>query len=131
MSISSVFTTACVHPLLAASDISLTLAWYERCLEFPRTRNFGDYGIAQKGAVELHFWQCSERHIAENTSCYIELESPHQIDDLYDQLKQKQDEFAPGRLSEPPKTYGHGMREFYVWDPDGNLLRFGADTNEE
>ena len=93
--------------------------------------NFDNYGIAVKGDIELHFWLCADRHIAENTSCYIELAKADQIDELYDHLKQKEDAFAPGRLSEAPQTHGHGMREFYVWDPDGNLLRFGADTNNE
>jgi len=32
-----------------------------------------------------------------------------------------------GRLSEvADRTWG--MREFYVWDPDGNLLKFGVPT---
>ena len=31
-----------------------------------------------------------------------------------------------GRIQMPQDT-AWGMREFYIWDPDGNLLKFGQD----
>lgn len=30
-----------------------------------------DYLIAERDGCGTHFWRCTERHIAENTSCYV------------------------------------------------------------
>jgi hypothetical protein len=93
-------------------------------------RVFGtDYAIVRRGALTLHLWPCPDRHIAENTSCYVELGSVEQLDRLHAEwlTASKQDSFAPGRIEAAPQDrHGHGMREFHVWDPAGNLLGFGA-----
>lgn len=37
----------------------------------------------------------------------------------------------PGRIEPEPKdAAGHGMREFHLWDPAGNLIGFGAALKE-
>ncbi|WP_454917182.1 hypothetical protein [Xanthobacter sediminis] len=33
---------------------------------------------------------------------------------------------AEGRRISPVEDREEGMREFYVWDPGGNVLRFGV-----
>ncbi len=109
-------TKAC--PLFASADIPRAVAWYRDRLGFRIERDRPDYGIVQRDMVEVHFWPCQERHIAENTSAYFRVED---VDGLYAQMAGAAE---GGRIS-APENRDWGMREFYVWDPDGNLLRFG------
>ena len=55
-------------PVLASLDIAASLDFFHR-LGF-KTHDFGNsnYGIAIREHIEIHFWLCADRHIAENTS---------------------------------------------------------------
>jgi catechol 2,3-dioxygenase-like lactoylglutathione lyase family enzyme len=107
-----------VTPALASLDI-------ERSIEFFRTRlgfdavycEPGVYGIVSRGAVHIHFWSCTDKHIAENTSCRVQVEG---IDPLYTSCK------AAGIVHPNAPLAGKpwGTREFGVLDPDGNLVTF-------
>jgi len=100
------------HPILASMDHAETIAFYQRLgfsLAVP-----GDYVIMRRDGIELHFWKCTERHIAENTGCCIRSED---VDALYAEF------IASGVKATPPEDRAWGMREFYVIDPSGNLLR--------
>ena len=106
-------------PLLASLDFDETLAFYNR-LGFRTEAVFPpDYAIVCRGAMELHFWACDERHIAENTSCYLRVSN---VDALYEELSKL--DLAPGRMDRIADM-PWGMREFHIWDPHGNLLRVG------
>ena len=72
--------------------------------------------------IEIHFWTCKERRIAEDTSAYFNVDD---VDALHATLSEAND---GGRLSEVADR-PWGMREFYVWDPDGNLLKFGVSRS--
>jgi len=65
-------------PVLASLDIARTLQFFDEVLGF-RTRYLDDfsYGMATRGEVEIHFWLCDDKQIAENTSCYV------RVDDIY------------------------------------------------
>ena len=128
--------TSHTAPKFAAPDPGALAGWYETHLGFPKKAVFldGAYAIVRRGDLTLHFWQCDERHIAENTSCYTELPSVAALDELHAELlaRSRQEGFAPGRVEPAPKDqHGHGMREFHVWDPAGNLIGFGADLSED
>lgn len=118
-------------PKFAAPDPGALARWYVRFLGFPRHAIYEDgaYAIVRRGDLALHFWQCADRHIAEHTACYTELRDVAAFDGLHAELLARADEpgFAPGRVEGTPKDQaGHGMREFHVWDPAGNLIGFGA-----
>jgi uncharacterized glyoxalase superfamily protein PhnB len=100
------------HPILASLDHEKTIAFYQR-LGFTLAVA-GDYLIMRRDGIELHFWKCTERHIAENTGCCIRSED---VDALHAEL------VANGVQVKPPEDRPWGMREFYVIDPSGNLLR--------
>jgi len=92
----------------------------------------GDYAIVRRGDFTLHFWKCADRHIAENTACYTEVKSVEALNALHAEIfeNSKRKGFAPGRVDiSPTDKLGHGMREFHVWDPAGNLIGFGASLN--
>lgn len=116
----------------AAPDPGELAAWYRDHLGFPKCAVFGDgdYAIVRRGKLCLHFWPCNDRKIAENTACYTQIDSIEHLDMLHAEWLEAsgQPGFAPGRLEDTPKDqHGHGMREFHVWDPAGNLIGLGAE----
>ncbi len=114
------FTLGKAIPVLASLDMARTLQFYRETLGFS-TRHFEaeGYGIAQRGDTELHFWACSEKHIAENTSCYIRVAD---IEAVHRELSARLPALGPVVHT------AWGMDEFYLIDPDGNLLKFGQDS---
>ena len=106
-------------PVLASLDIAASLDHF-RELGF-ETHDFGDhdYGIAIREHVEIHFWLCTDRHVAENTSCYVRVNDIHALRaDLAERM-------AVGEVVETP----WGMDELYVRDPSGSLVKFGQVTD--
>ena len=108
-------------PVLASLEMSRTLDFYGNVLGF-RTQHFEgfSYGIAVRGETELHFWACNDKHIAENTSCYIRVED----------IEAVHRELSPRLPSlKPVVRTAWGMDELYVIDPDGNLIKFGQESS--
>ena len=106
-------------PVLASLDIASSLDYFHQ-LGF-ETHNFGDhnYGVAIREHVEIHFWRCTDRHVAENTSCYVRVNDLHAL----------RADFAKRiEVSEVVKT-PWGMDELYVYDPSGSLVKFGEVTD--
>ena len=118
-------------PKFAAPDPGALAQWYKSALNFHNIAVFegGDYALVRRGQLTLHLWKCAERKIAENTSCYTEIQSIKALSALHAEwfASSKIEGFSPGRIDpEPTDQTGHGMREFHVWDPAGNLIGFGA-----
>lgn len=108
-------------PILASLDIGESQAFYADQLGF-RTERYGDYLIARRDAMELHFWLAGDRIHPENTSCYIR---GGQVPALYREFR---DRDVPGLSDFAVRPWN--MREFYIHDPHGNLLRFGCAPEE-
>lgn len=122
-------------PKFAAPDPGALARWYRDALDFTDVHVFagGDYAIVRRGKLTLHLWKCGERMIAENTSCYTEIGTLGELESLHAEWIRKSHEagFAPGRIESKPRDKpGHGMREFHVWDPAGNLIGFGAELRD-
>ena len=111
-------------PILASLDFGETLDFYRK-LGFEAAQIAPDYVIVRRGEIELHFWDCKERHIAENTACYIRMDKVDPLYQVYAAL-----DLAPGRMDQLADR-PWGMREFYLWDPHGNLLKFGQEIETE
>ena len=111
-------------PVLAALDLQATLAFYKTKLEFTDSFLAEDYGGVSRDDVNVHFWVCKDRRIAENTSCRIQVKG---VDELYEQY-QRQDVIHPhGKLTTQP----WGSREFAILDNNGNLVWFFESLNDE
>ena len=109
---------AVVHttvPVLASLNLAETLQFYTRHLGFAPLLEMDNYLILQRDGCELHFWPCNERHIAENTSCYVRADTGVLHADFA----------ARGLQVAPPVIQPWGMKEMFVIDPHGNLLKFG------
>ena len=103
-------------PVLASLDLHETVRFYTEQLGFSTQLQLDDYVIVSREGAELHFWRCNERHIAENTSCYVRVAN---VQALYKEFKSRNLDV------QPPEIRPWGMKELYVIDPHGNLLKFG------
>ncbi len=108
-------------PVLASLDIAESAEFYGKQFGF-RTEPLGDYLIARRDAMEIHFWLAKDRIHPEHTSCYIR---GGQIVALYAEYKARGVERLSDFAVRP-----WNMKEFYIHDPHGNLLRFGAAPEE-
>lgn len=105
-------------PVLASLDIERSVEFFCARLGFSRVHvQQGTYGVVSRGAVQLHFWACTERHVAECTSCRVRVEG---IDSLFAECEA----FGIVHPKAPLQTRPWGTREFGVLDPDGNLVTF-------
>ena len=102
-------------PALPALDLDETTAFYRRLGFEVLTHEGHDYLVARRDRVEIHFWKCADRSVAESSGCYIRVSD---VAAWFHALSGK------GRMT-VPEDKPWGMREFAVWDPSGNLLRIG------
>ena len=105
-------------PILASLDIEVTRAFYVDRLGFSSDYVEASYLIVKRDDMELHFWKTDDRQFPENTSCYIR---GGQVPALFEEFRRNN---VPG-LS-PFEVRPWNMKEFYIHDPHGNLLRFGC-----
>ena len=106
-------------PVLASLNLQESIDFYTGRLGFKALGRFDDYAIVGRNNAEIHFWACNDRHIAENTSCYIRTADTQA---LYDEFR------AKGLQISEPVSQPWGMKELYVIDPHGNLLKFGEQV---
>lgn len=114
-----------VVPVLASLDITKTIQFY--CSVFGFTKIYEEpavYGIVQRDTVQIHFWACSEKHIAENTACRVNVK---EIDALYAEFEPKGVIHPNAPLQEKP----WGTLEFGIVDEDGNLITFFEETQQD
>lgn len=109
-------------PILASLDIAETEAFYIRHLGFNAERVGAAYLIARRDDMEVHFWLANDRRIAEHTACYIR---GGQVPELYEEFR---DRNVPGLSDFTVRPWN--MKEFYIHDPHGNLLKFGCAPEE-
>jgi catechol 2,3-dioxygenase-like lactoylglutathione lyase family enzyme len=108
-------------PILASLDLAETESFYRDKLGFAVER-FGDYLIARRDRMEIHFWLAQSRVHPEHTACYIR---GGQVSALYEEFRVKRVERLSDFAVRP-----WNMKEFHIIDPHGNLLRFGGAPEE-
>jgi hypothetical protein len=110
-------------PVLASLDIGRSVEFFVSKLGFTRVHvSQGEYGIASSGPVEIHFWACTNRSIAEATSCRVRVQG---IEGLYAECASR----AIVHPNAPLDTRPWGTKEFAILDPDGNLVTFYENTD--
>jgi catechol 2,3-dioxygenase-like lactoylglutathione lyase family enzyme len=110
-------------PVLASLDIRESKAFYVEKLGFDaQIYEAHDYLILRRDEMEIHFWLAADRIHPEHTSCYIR---SGQIEALYAEFKARGVEKLSDFAVRP-----WNMKEFYIHDPHGNLLRFGCSPEE-
>jgi catechol 2,3-dioxygenase-like lactoylglutathione lyase family enzyme len=105
-------------PVLASLNLAETKAFYTEKLGFHVEFEYPHYMCASRDNLKLHFWLCDDRHIAENTSCYVYVTN---IVPLYEEYKAAGVIHPNGDLTEQ----SYGVNDFAILDGHGNLIRFG------
>jgi len=109
-------------PILPSPDIAASRDFYRDRLGFAVVYQDDTYLIVRRDEMEIHFWFCEDRKLPELSSVYIR---GGQVSALYEEFSRNGVE----RLS-PFTVRPWNMKEFYVHDPHGNLLRFGCSPEE-
>jgi catechol 2,3-dioxygenase-like lactoylglutathione lyase family enzyme len=105
-------------PVLASLDIQRSVDFFAARLGFTIVyASQGEYGIVSRGAVELHFWACSDPAIASATGCRVGVVN---IESLYAHCVREAIVHPNGPLHTTP----WGKQEFAILDPDHNLVTF-------
>lgn len=109
-------------PILASRDVDETVAFYGR-LGFQVVARYDEFGppylLLRRDDVELHFVHTPEVNPDESSGgCYLRLHDAQAVYDEWASLG------LPG--IHPPRDTPWGMREFFVVDQSGNLLRIGT-----
>lgn len=104
-------------PVLPSPDLAVSEAFYVQKLGFRATLSLpGTYLIIEREGCEIHFWPCGDNQdLPRMSSCYVRGDT----DALH------ADFAARGLELAAPQNREWGMRELYVIDPHGNLLKFG------
>jgi catechol 2,3-dioxygenase-like lactoylglutathione lyase family enzyme len=110
-----------IEPALPARDLNATEAFYRR-LGFATPFHDSGYLVVRHGdgrpGCGLHFWPCAEEAVLAASGAYLYVDDA----DAFHAACLAAD--APRTLPPEPKPWG--LREGALWDPDGNLLRFGT-----
>lgn len=101
---------------LPVLDFTKSKQFYIETLGCTLMGEYDDLLIFFWDGLELHLWKCNDKTIPENSSCYIRVNT---IDLLFEHYQKKL--YGKIKISDRP----WGMREFYITDPSGNLLKFG------
>ena len=111
-------------PMLPSSDLPASVDYYVEKLGFSKRLLLESHAIVERDGAEFHFWPCADQQIAKNSGAYV------RVNDIESVFKSMSRAAQGGRIS-APQDRDWGMREFYVWDLDGNLLRFGQSMASE
>ncbi len=110
-------------PVLASLDLAESVSFYVEQLGFEQRQYLANqYAIVSRDGAEIHFWPCAQRLIAENTSCFLRVGD---VDAPYREF------LGRGVRLDAPQNCEWNMRELYVIDLHGNLLKFGQAVTTE
>jgi catechol 2,3-dioxygenase-like lactoylglutathione lyase family enzyme len=108
-----------IIPQLPSTCLENTSRFYRQKLGFREVGRYPDWLVLQWEKQELQFWLTTDASLAETSSCYVRVQG---IEALYKTYAAIPDLL---RAEHALAVRAWGMNEFYVLDPDGNLLKFG------
>ena len=119
--------------IVPVRDIPRTMDFYADILGFERrfVSEKEDFAIVVHGEAAIHFVACDDedalKATANNISIYLWVK---QVDALFAAYEPRLVGLDPGRVR-PPFDQPYGMREFHIKDPDGCLLLFGENIDDQ
>jgi catechol 2,3-dioxygenase-like lactoylglutathione lyase family enzyme len=108
-----------IVPQLPSTCLEATSRFYRQKLGFREVGRYPDLLILKLQEQELQFWRTTDATLAENSACYVRVRN---IAALYKAYTAVPELLRPEHAL---AVRAWGMNEFYVLDPDGNLLKFG------
>jgi uncharacterized glyoxalase superfamily protein PhnB len=111
-------------PVFHVKDVSASVDYYTQILGFTLSFRYGTYVGLKLGAFELHVTDPGEpRHVVGAGTAYMLCD---EVDSYFFTLKA-----AGAKLKNHPENRVYGMRDFAVFDLDGNQLSFGCDADQD
>jgi uncharacterized glyoxalase superfamily protein PhnB len=107
-------------PILRVASLEASLAYYVEALGFQVQWKVEGYASVRRGKASLMLSVGDQGH--PGTWVWIGVED---ADALQDELRMR-----GAVIRHPPTNYPWGSRELHVTDPDGHVLRLGADVKE-
>ena len=108
-------------PVFYVANVDAAVQYYTSVLGFKQSFRYGTYAGLKMGSCELHVTDPGEpRHIAGAGTAYLLCD---EVDAYFSQVKA-----AGARLKTEPGDRMYGMRDFAVFDVDGNQISFGCDA---
>lgn len=105
-------------PILRVARLDVSLAYYEDVLGFGLSFRDGGFACVCRGEASLMLSEGAQGQ--PGTWLYLGVSD---ADALQDELRSR-----GATIRHPPTNYPWGARELHVTDPDGHVLRFGADA---
>jgi catechol 2,3-dioxygenase-like lactoylglutathione lyase family enzyme len=110
-----------VIPVFHVKDVDASARFYTDVLGFSQSFRYGTYVGLKLGKCELHI--CPPGDYGPRTGGGNAYFICDEVDDYFASLKA-----AGAQPKSEPADRMYGMRDFVVFDPDGNQLSFGSDT---
>ena len=116
--------TSAIIPIFYVAKVEVAVKYYTTVLGFEDCFRSGTYAGLRLGSCELHLTDPSEpRQIVGAGTAYVLCD---EVDAYFARLKA-----AGARLKNEPGDRIYGMRDFAVFDLDGNQISFGRDAGAE
>lgn len=112
-----------ITPFFGVSQLDRSMAFFKDVLGFGIWSPGGGYAYAERDRVGLRLLELDVGALSPPgcSHAYVDVAD---VDSLFDALEPALRGLPAGRWG-PLKDQPHGQREFWVRDPDGNLLTFG------
>jgi catechol 2,3-dioxygenase-like lactoylglutathione lyase family enzyme len=122
------YTAKRISPMLAASDMQETLAFYANVLGFSEVMKSSEYAIVERDGQTIHFMKAASQHVMDcvrgHTEIYIEVSG---MRELWEHVKTFRTRYRIRDLFERE----YGMTEFHIEDPNGCLVFVGEHTGNQ
>ena len=108
-----------IIPQLPSTCLERTSRFYRQKLGFREVGRYPELLVLKLQEQELQFWLTADNSLGETSSCYVRVAGIKALHEAYAAIP---DLLRPEHAL---AVRAWGMNEFYVLDPDGNLLKFG------
>jgi catechol 2,3-dioxygenase-like lactoylglutathione lyase family enzyme len=105
-------------PILRVADFDASVAYYVEVLGFRLAWRAGAFGCVKRGEAALMLSEGAQGHVG--SWIYVGVSD---ADALHIELLGR-----GARIRHAPTNFPWGSRELHVFDPDGNVLRFGSEA---
>jgi catechol 2,3-dioxygenase-like lactoylglutathione lyase family enzyme len=113
-----------VIPVFNVKDVDAILPFYTQTLGFVQSFRYGTYVGLKLGKCELHISPPGDhQRPAGGGNAYFICD---EVDEYCAKIKA-----AGAKPKVEPGDRMYGMRDFAILDPDGNLLSFGCDNDQD
>lgn len=110
-------------PIFFVADVDAAVKYYAAVLGFVQSFRYGTFAGLSLGTCELHLTDTGEpRQIVGSSTAYVICD---EVDAYFEQIKA-----AGARLKNTPENRPYGLRDFAVFDLDGNQLSFGCEVSK-